>query len=108
MPFFLKLHYIDFMVVTLTTSILTSLTINSLTGNRARFVGFRAMLQRIEVSDAFNRAMDERIFGPVGMENTTFSHGESMAGNYAKPYHTNLASTLSKVKLSGFRLADET
>ena len=41
---FLQLHYIDFMVVTLATSILASLTINKLMGNSARFVGFRAMV----------------------------------------------------------------
>lgn len=41
---FMQLHYIDFMVVTLATSIFASLTINRLMGNRARFIGFRAMV----------------------------------------------------------------
>ncbi len=38
----ITMHYIDFMVVTLVTSVLASLTINFMLGNRARFVGFRA------------------------------------------------------------------
>ncbi len=38
----ITMHYIDFMVVTLVTSVLASLTINFMLGHRARFVGFRA------------------------------------------------------------------
>ena len=38
----ITMHYIDFMVVTLVTSVLASLTINFMLGNRARFVGFWA------------------------------------------------------------------
>ena len=44
-PLFLQLHYIDFMVVTLATSIFTTLTINRVMGNRARFIGLRAMVR---------------------------------------------------------------
>jgi SSS family solute:Na+ symporter len=36
------MRYIDFMVVTLVTSVLASLMINFMLGNRSRFVGFRA------------------------------------------------------------------
>ena len=43
-PLFLQWHYIDFMVVTLATSILASMTINRLMGRRAKFIGFRAMV----------------------------------------------------------------
>ena len=38
----ITIHYIDFMVVTLVTSVLASLMINFMLGNRSRFVGFRA------------------------------------------------------------------
>ena len=38
----ITMHYIDFMVVTLVTSVLASLMINFMLGNRSRFVGFRA------------------------------------------------------------------
>lgn len=40
----ITMHYIDFMVVTLVTSVMASLTVNRMLGNRAIFVGFRAAM----------------------------------------------------------------
>lgn len=37
----IAMHYIDFMVVTLVTSVLAALAVNRAMGNRAQFVGFR-------------------------------------------------------------------
>ncbi len=37
----IAMHYIDFMVVTLVTSVLAALSVNRVLGNRAEFVGFR-------------------------------------------------------------------
>ncbi|MFK7840745.1 MAG: sodium/solute symporter [Sphingorhabdus sp.] len=40
----ITMHYIDFMVVTLVTSVMASLTVNRMLGNRSVFVGFRAAM----------------------------------------------------------------
>ncbi|MEO9633512.1 MAG: sodium/solute symporter [Parasphingorhabdus sp.] len=40
----ITMHYIDFMVVTLVTSVMASLTVNRMLGKRSVFVGFRAAM----------------------------------------------------------------
>lgn len=63
---------------------------NNLMASAAGYLGAHIIYPKMELGAAFDRAMDKRIFGPLGMKNTTFSHSKSMAGNWAKPYDTNL------------------
>ena len=72
---------------------------NNLMASAAGYLGAHIIYPKMELGAAFDRAMDERIFGPLGMTNTTFSHSKSMAGNWAKPYDTNLDSKLTLVDM---------
>lgn len=72
---------------------------NNLMASAAGYLGAHIIYPKMEFGAAFDRAMDERIFGPLGMTNTTFSHGNSMAGNWAKPYDTNLDRELALVDM---------
>ena len=68
---------------------------NNLMASAAGYLGAYIIYPKMELGAAFDRAMDERIFQPLGMKNTTFSHRASMAANWAKPYDTDLNSQLS-------------
>lgn len=70
---------------------------NNLMASAAGYLGAHIMYPKMELGAAFDRAMDERIFRPLGMTNTKFSHRETMAANWAQPYDTDLNSKLALV-----------
>ncbi len=43
-----------------------------------------------EMGAAYDAAMEQYVFGPLGMKSTTFSMSKALAGNYAKPHAENL------------------
>lgn len=59
---------------------------NNLMASAAGYLGGILAYPGTEMGAAFDRAMDERIFRPLGMANTTFSFAEALAGNHADPH----------------------
>jgi CubicO group peptidase (beta-lactamase class C family) len=59
---------------------------NNLMASAAGYLGGALAYPRMELGAAFDRAMETRIFGPLGMRNTTFSFSEGMRGNWARPH----------------------
>ena len=59
---------------------------NNLMATAAGYVGAHLAFPKMEIGAAFDRAMSEKIFTPLGMRHTTFSMSEALAGNYAKPH----------------------
>lgn len=72
---------------------------NNLMASAAGYLAARIIYPKMELGAAFDRAMDERIFGPLGMADTTFSYQQSMAGNWAKPYDTDLDSKFALIDM---------
>lgn len=59
---------------------------NNLMASAAGYVGGHIVYPQMELGAAFKRAMDERIFAPLGMTRTTFDTAQVMQGNWAKPH----------------------
>ena len=59
---------------------------NNLMASAAGYIGGHLVYPDMEVGAAFDRAMDERIFEPLGMTRTTFDFDEAMASNWARPH----------------------
>lgn len=59
---------------------------NNLMASAAGYIGGHIIHPDRELGAAYDAAMAERIFGPLGMSDTTFSMGQALAGNYASPH----------------------
>ncbi|HUL76293.1 MAG TPA: serine hydrolase domain-containing protein [Vicinamibacteria bacterium] len=46
-----------------------------------------------ELGQAYDEAMDRRVFGPIGMTSTTFDFSRALAGNHASPHAWNVDGT---------------
>lgn len=52
----------------------------------AGLIAGHILYPNMEMGEAYDRAMQEYIFDPLQMHNTTFSFANALAGNIAKPY----------------------
>ncbi|MBX7495742.1 beta-lactamase family protein [Qipengyuania sp. 6B39] len=59
---------------------------NNLMASAAGYIGGHLVYPDMEIGAAFDRAMDERIFDPLGMTRTTFDFSEAMRANWARPH----------------------
>jgi CubicO group peptidase (beta-lactamase class C family) len=59
---------------------------NNLMASAAGYIGGHLVYPDMEIGAAFDRAMDERIFEPLGMARTTFDYAEAMDDNWARPH----------------------
>ncbi len=73
---------------------------NNLMASAAGYLAARIIYPKMELGAAFDRAMQERIFDPLDMKSTTLSNRKAVAGNWAKPYDTDLADKLSLVDMA--------
>ena len=63
---------------------------NNLMASAAGYIGGHLAFPDMELGAAFDRAMEERIFAPLGMRNTGFSFAEGMSGDWARPHGLDL------------------
>lgn len=59
---------------------------NNLMASAAGYIGGHLVHPRMEIGAAFDKAMQERIFDPLGMKRTTFDFAKAMASNWARPH----------------------
>ena len=59
---------------------------NNLMASAAGYLGGHLAYPGMELGAAFDKAMESRIFGPLGMDDTTFDFAEGMRGNWARPH----------------------
>ena len=52
----------------------------------AGYVAGHILYPKMELGAAYDRAMDEKIFKPLGMKDSTFDYARGMAGNWASPH----------------------
>ena len=59
---------------------------NNLMASAAGYLGGAIAYPDLELGAAFDKAMENRIFEPLGMDDTTFDFEEGMSGNWARPH----------------------
>ncbi len=52
----------------------------------AGYIGGHLVYPNKELGAAYDEAMQEKIFGPLGMTSTTFDYARALAGNHASPH----------------------
>ena len=52
----------------------------------AGYIGAHLVYPERELGAAYDKAMQEKIFDPLGMKSTTFDYGRALAGNHATPH----------------------
>jgi CubicO group peptidase (beta-lactamase class C family) len=60
----------------------------------AGYVGAAVIAPGRELGASYDAAMRERIFGPLGMQRTTFDFARAQRGNHARPHDHDLVSSL--------------
>lgn len=77
---------------------------NNLMAAAAGYVGAHLLHPDMELGAAFDRSMDEKIFGPLGMKATTFDFATAMRGNWARPHADSIANQPTVTLGSGMGL----
>lgn len=63
---------------------------NNLMAAAAGYIGGHTAYPDLELGAAYDKAMQTRIFDPLGMNDTTFDMAKALAGNHADPSELNL------------------
>jgi CubicO group peptidase (beta-lactamase class C family) len=71
---------------------------NNLMASAAGFIGGHLVHPDRELGAAFDAAMQEKIFDPLGMRDTTFSMAKALAGNHATPHGQDIDGRLRIVR----------
>jgi len=56
----------------------------------AGFIGGHVAYPELELGEAYDQAMQSRVFGPLGMTATTFDFRKAQTGNFARPHARDL------------------
>ncbi|WP_339771796.1 serine hydrolase domain-containing protein [uncultured Paraglaciecola sp.] len=64
----------------------------------AGYVAAHLLYPNMEIGAAYDRAMQEYIFAPLSMSNTTFDFKAALNGNIAKPYTVNFDGEIEDIK----------
>lgn len=59
---------------------------NNLMASAAGYIGGALVHPDMEIGAAYDRAMQEKVFGPLGMRDSSFDYAKGMAGNWAAPH----------------------
>src|SRR5579863_1197393 len=59
---------------------------SNLMASAAGYIGAHIANRDMELGAAYDKAMQEKIFDPLGMTSTTFDYGKALAGNHASPH----------------------
>ncbi|MFT3756024.1 MAG: serine hydrolase domain-containing protein [Pseudoxanthomonas sp.] len=63
---------------------------SNLMASAAGFVGGHVLAPGLELGAAYDKAMQEQVFDPLGMRGVTFDFTQAMAGNHATPHSRNV------------------
>lgn len=61
------------------------------------YVGAHVLYPGQPLGEAYDRAMQEQVFGPLGMAGTTFDMAKALAGNHAAPHGSTLAGQPTRI-----------
>jgi CubicO group peptidase (beta-lactamase class C family) len=63
---------------------------SNLMASAAGFIGGSILYPKMELGAAYDKAMQEKVFTPLGMTHTTFDFAKAQHGNYAKPHSNDI------------------
>ncbi len=63
---------------------------SNLLAGAAGFVGGHVAYPELEIGAAYDKAMQTRVFDPLGMKSTTFDYARALAGNHASAHAPNI------------------
>jgi CubicO group peptidase (beta-lactamase class C family) len=63
---------------------------NNLMASAAGFIGGHLAYPQLEIGAAYDKAMQNLIFDPLGMTETTFDYGKALSGDHASPHSMGL------------------
>ncbi len=69
---------------------------NNLMASAAGYIGGHLLHPDMELGAAYDRAMQEQIFTPLGMADTTFDYQAALSGNHAEAYGDTIDGTLAE------------
>ncbi|MES2017658.1 MAG: serine hydrolase domain-containing protein [Pseudomonadota bacterium] len=72
---------------------------NNLMAAAAGFVGAHLVYPNMELGKAYDKAMQERIFTPLGMKATTFEMARALRANHASPHATGFDNQMQVVPM---------
>ena len=73
---------------------------NNLMASAAGYLGGKLAYPNAELGAAFDRAMEDRIFKPLGMRDTTFDFDKGMKGNWARPHGLDVEGRIAEISNS--------
>ena len=56
----------------------------------AGYIGGHLAYPKMELGAAYDKAMQKKVFDPLGMKSTTFDYARALAGNHATPHGDNI------------------
>ncbi len=65
----------------------------------AGYAGGHAAFPALELGPAYDQAMQSRVFGPLGMKDTTFDFARALAGNHAMPHAPDVDGTPARATM---------
>lgn len=72
---------------------------NNLMASAAGYLGARLIAPGKDLGAAYDKAMQDRIFTPLGMRDTTMSNTVAMAGNWARPYDLDIDGKVARIDM---------
>jgi CubicO group peptidase (beta-lactamase class C family) len=63
---------------------------NNVMAAAAGYIGGHLVHPNLELGAAYDAAMQEKVFNPLGMHETTFDYAKALAGNHASPHSLDL------------------
>jgi CubicO group peptidase (beta-lactamase class C family) len=65
----------------------------------AGYIGGHVAYPGLELGAAYDRAMQTRVFDPLGLQTTTFDYARALAGNCAMPHAQSLEERVTKISM---------
>ncbi len=72
---------------------------SNLMASAAGFIGGAILEPNMELGAAYDKAMRQRVFEPLGMKNTTFDFRRVLAGNFARPHGRSVDSEMKVIAM---------
>ena len=70
---------------------------NNLMASAAGYLGGALAYPKLEIGAAYDKAMENRIFKPLGMRDTTFDYDKGMSGNWAHPHGLDVNGRMTEI-----------
>ena len=72
---------------------------SNLMASAAGFIGAAILEPNVELGAAYDKAMRQKVFEPLGMRNTTFDFKRVLAGNFARPHGRSVDSEMKVIAM---------